>query len=311
VKIGSPTRYICKEHDTLVHLYQTVSPGIRATLPRPLDLVGWGSRIAAFEECLAGMSLFVKYNRTSPGTTTILGYADRALEWLVRFASDTRVTNAGAVACLSEIAGSRLWDTDHALRVADLVHNCCERLARPELRLAFTALHGDFWAGNLMFMDHNLTGVIDWEYALPVGETTADLFHFFLTFANYLDRVAPDRTRLRGSPSWGHLPADWLAAISPANASTLAKAMRFAFFDDNWFSRYAKERTALHLQQMATDPSLASDLFSLYLARQAALFYSITEEDAVPSKRLYYKEFIDLLTLWRMFSQESWLSSIA
>jgi len=311
VKVGSPFKYICREHETLINLYRMVSPQIRATLPRPLDMVEFDGRIAAFEECLDGITLFVRYNRSSHEASRGLDYADGALEWLVNFASDTRVTNSNSLACLSEVAGSRVWETSCAPGVADLVQECCERLARSELHLAFTAVHGDFWLGNLLFKDRTLTGVIDWEYAHAIGESTSDLFHFLLTFANYLDRMEADRTRLRRNPSWGQLPGDWLDVVPNASASTLAKAMRFVFFDDNWLARYAKERTARHLQKMATDPSLAVDLLSLYLARQAALFYSIVEEDLVPCKGLYYKEFLDLLTLWQVFSHGSWLSTLA
>jgi hypothetical protein len=301
---------LCSSPYRSVILYM-VSPQIRATLPRPLDIVEVGGRIAAFEECLDGMTLFVRHNRSSRQGSAILDYADRALEWLISFACDTQVTNSDWLAHLSEIASSSLWETSCASDVASLEHECCERLAGSGLQHGFAAVHGDFWAGNLMCKDRPLTGVIDWEYVHTIGENTSDLFHFLLTFANYLDRMEPDRTRLRCNPSWGQLPDDWLEAVSNANASTLIKAMKFVFYDDSWFARYAKARIAHHLQKMATDPSLATDLFSLCLARQASLFYSLAQEDLVPCKRLYYKEFVDLLTLWEVFSRGSWLSTLA
>jgi hypothetical protein len=309
VKVGFPVKYICREHEALSHLRQTVSASVRVALPRPLDMFEYGGRVAAFEECVDGITLFVKYNRSLHKDSKFFVYADQALEWLITFAAETKVSASVLPACLSEITSSKVWETCCPAAVTSLVQQCCERLGNSSLSLALTAGHGDFWMGNLLFRDHTLTGVIDWEYAYTAGESTSDLFHFLLTLANYLDRTEPDRTRLLDYPSWGQLPDDWLKVVT--NASTLVKAMRFVFFDDNCFARYAKDRTARHLQRIAIDPALAADLFSLYLARQASLFYSIAQEDLVPCCRPYYREFIDLLSLWQMHASKSWLSNLA
>ena len=309
VKLGSPSKYIREEHRFLGDLYPRVEPQIRVTLPRPLDIIEHDGRVAAFEECLDGTNLFVRYNRNPHKASAMIEHADRALEWLIAFANSTRATDTSSLACVPEIADSSLWKTSRASGIADFVRECCERLTRSLPASTFSAVHGDFWGGNLIFKDPMLSGVIDWEYARPLGESTSDLFHFLLTFANYLDRMESDRTRPRHNPTWGYLPSDWLDTITKTGASTLVKALRYTFFDDNWFSRYARERIARHLQAMAINLSLATDLFSLYLARQASVFYAVVQEYSAPCARPYYEDFVDLLTLWQMYSHESWLST--
>jgi thiamine kinase-like enzyme len=37
--------------------------------------------------------------------------------------------------------------------------------------------HGDFWAGNLLFVDGQLTGVVDWDSWEPAGVPGTDLLH--------------------------------------------------------------------------------------------------------------------------------------
>lgn len=46
-----------------------------------------------------------------------------------------------------------------------------------------TAVHGDFWTRNLLFVGQSLLGVVDWEGALPAGERWEDLFTLPLLYA--------------------------------------------------------------------------------------------------------------------------------
>lgn len=72
--------------------------------------------------------------------------------------------------------GSRIWELEQ-----ELVSELCE----PEIRIALKKLgepefnpvafrHGDYWPGNLLWQDGQLTGVIDWENA-NLGDPAFDL----------------------------------------------------------------------------------------------------------------------------------------
>jgi aminoglycoside phosphotransferase (APT) family kinase protein len=45
-----------------------------------------------------------------------------------------------------------------------------------------SAVHGDFWARNLLLADGALPFVVDWEHYAPRGGPATDLFHFPLTY---------------------------------------------------------------------------------------------------------------------------------
>lgn len=85
-----------------------------------------------------------------------------------------------------------------------------------------TLLHGDFWAGNLIWRDGQLVGVIDWEDA-EIGDPLSDLSVTRLEMLWLLGKDAMhDFTRLYQALmpqlDYGNLPHwDLFAALRPAN----------------------------------------------------------------------------------------------
>lgn len=49
-------------------------------------------------------------------------------------------------------------------------------------------VHGDFWPGNLLVTNGQVSGVIDWEMARPDAPATCDIARFALAYSLYLDR---------------------------------------------------------------------------------------------------------------------------
>jgi Phosphotransferase enzyme family len=74
-----------------------------------------------------------------------------------------------------------------------------------------TAVHGDFWAGNLLAAPRGLGGVVDWEAAATAGDPVRDLAHFALTYALYLDRSTRPGRPVAGHP--GLRSGEWGAGI--------------------------------------------------------------------------------------------------
>jgi hypothetical protein len=82
------------------------------------------------------------------------------------------------------------------------------------LRLARTAVHGDFWFGNLLMDNGEISGVVDWESASTSGEPLRDLARYALSYALYLDRHSAAGQSVSGHP--GLIAGEWGAGISYA-----------------------------------------------------------------------------------------------
>lgn len=61
-------------------------------------------------------------------------------------------------------------------------------------QVAATTVHGDFWFGNVLVQDGQVSGVVDWEHGARTGCPLRDPARFALSYSLYLDRhVAPGR----------------------------------------------------------------------------------------------------------------------
>src|SRR5439155_27292313 len=90
--------------------------------------------------------------------------------------------------------------------VADQLREVLDALAATTTRL--TAVHGDFWIGNLLTKDGAISGAVDWESGTIAGEPVRDLVRFALAYALYLDRHASAGEEIAGHPglragAWG------------------------------------------------------------------------------------------------------------
>jgi len=84
-----------------------------------------------------------------------------------------------------------------------------------------TAVHGDFWAGNLLVSGDRVTGVVDWEAGSTCGDPVGDLVRFALSYALYLDRHTRPGARVHGHP--GLRAGRWGAGVE------------YAIAGDGWF----------------------------------------------------------------------------
>lgn len=85
-----------------------------------------------------------------------------------------------------EAISARFGARDGAAADLAAVETLRRRLAA--VRVPAGVVHGDFWPGNLLVSNGEVSGVIDWEMARLDGPATCDLARFAVTYSLYLDR---------------------------------------------------------------------------------------------------------------------------
>lgn len=197
---------------------------LSSTLPRVVGTVELENRRALLMTAVSGVPMANAYNR-----------------WR-HTASRRKVTRDF---CMAEQWLRLLWNhTQRGRAPVDLDGGICARLALrfsgdPSLGAVLeglgalhedlgqrsgplTAVHGDFWYGNLLTLAGRISGVVDWESGTSCGQPVGDLARFALSYALYLDRhTAPGRS-VRGHPG--------------LSANRWGDGIRYAMSGDGWFA---------------------------------------------------------------------------
>jgi len=230
---------------------------LSATVPFVLDSLWHNGFPALVSTALPGVPMLVDYHRhghtAHPGTV-----ADDfacAAGWLTAFQTAT----AAGAAPLDLAPG--VEDTLRARRPGDPMLGELPAL-RARLRTheaPVTAVHGDFWMGNLLTHNGKLLGVVDWERFEPAGSPGRDLARFALTHAQYLDRHTRAGHRVAGHP--GLVPG---------------AAAAYVLTGGGWYPRLAREYLTDGLRRLGLPMSCARDLL---LAELAALTAEASDPD--------------------------------
>jgi hypothetical protein len=123
-----------------------------------------------------------------------------------------------------------------------------------------TAVHGDYWPGNLLLDRGRLCGVVDWERFEPAGSPVRDLARFALGYSSYLDRHACRRGRVPGHPA--------LRAGEPAGC------LRYALDGSGWYPDLVRGYLARGLARLGLPRGCGRDAV---LAEVAALAAEATD----------------------------------
>jgi hypothetical protein len=178
-----------REWNALAHVRQRLPEELRITLPQAL----WYGVEDGLESLVLSLvpgrpvyldmrNLLVPGRRVSP-------HLEAASLWLSRFHEATEDTerpldpeaDLPEEAALRErirAAGGCTDPSGH--EELDWYLRLRERLTHDPIPTS--AVHGDFWARNLLLGDGALPFVVDWEHYGPRGGPTTDLFHFPLTY---------------------------------------------------------------------------------------------------------------------------------
>ena len=169
------------------------------TIPRVVELVEHRGRTALVTNALSGVPLSRLYvERRHTGSARLVA-RDFAVvgEWLRRFQDATATVSGPETRTrIADTIRERFADDTgaaaDAVQVAEL-----EAKVSAQARIG-TAVHGDFWFGNVLVCNDCVTGVVDWEAAAVCGDPTRDVVRFALSYALYLDRRTRRDKRVRG-----------------------------------------------------------------------------------------------------------------
>ncbi len=218
-----------REGRMLVELRRMQLDGLTRTLPRYVESVPVDAgRTALVSTALPGAPMSVAYHEWlhTARRACVHRDFDLALGWLARFQAAT----AHGVAPLSwadEVADQLRARWDGHPRLADAL----ARVGSAQHRFAGaqaprTAVHGDFWCGNVLVHDGSVAGVVDWEAGAAQGCPLRDVARFVLSYVLYLDR---------------HTRTDHVVLGHPRLRRTgAAPGVRYALLGSGWLPRTAR-----------------------------------------------------------------------
>ena len=177
-------------------------------------------------------------------------------DWLTRFQSATAglprpIDMDGGV---NEILRSRFADDSNFAGVIQRLRTTLVRLSASQT--PSTAVHGDFWFGNILTIGEEVSGVIDWEAGSISGEPIRDVVRFALTYALYLDRHSPVGGRVAGHR--GLRTGVWGSGIE------------FALEGEGWFPGLIRTFIRDSLTRLGADPERWRDAALAGIAEVAA-----------------------------------------
>ena len=201
---------IASERRVLAELHSFLPDVVLGTIPALAQLPDMPARPALITTALTGVPMSTRYHTWRHLATAAAIRADfSAVErWLSRFQATTTGTpspldmDGGAI----EVLTQRFADDPRMKGTMGRLEAIHRRLRTSTS--ARTAVHGDFWFGNILMVGNDVSGVVDWEAGNKCGEPVRDLIRFALTFALYLDRHSRPGQRVAGhrnltAGAWG------------------------------------------------------------------------------------------------------------
>lgn len=238
------SRAVEAEADLLEALHQQGWESVRRTVPRLLGRDQRDGLVSASFTVAPGMPMRTLYHRwlhtARPAAVTRDFTA--AARWLAELQRDSAGADGGLGLLRDGLARLELrWPGDPRVRrVHDRLAPVAARLAGTGCRR--TAVHGDFWHGNLLVADDAVAGVVDWEHGALQGDPTRDVARFALGYALYLDRHTPE-----GLPVPGHrglVAGRWGAGVE------------HALHGRGWFPALVQDFTRTALGRLGVPPQL-------------------------------------------------------
>ncbi|HJP79280.1 MAG TPA: aminoglycoside phosphotransferase family protein [Pseudonocardiaceae bacterium] len=248
---------------------------LTATVPAVVDTVRHNGFPALVTTALPGTPMLVDYHRHGhiAHPRTAAGDFSRAARWLAVFQSATR----SGFAPLDLAPGTE--ETLRERRPGDPMLAELPRLRSRlrQYRAPRTAVHGDFWLGNLLTHERKLTGVVDWERFEPAGSPGRDLARFALAHAQYLDRhTRPGHRVLPGHPE--------------LTAGVPGAALSYVLSGTGWYPRLVRGYLAGGLRRLGLPLASARDLL---LAELAALVAEATDADFADAQATAFQRVVE------------------
>ncbi len=233
---------IADERRVLSGLHARLPATMLALIPRASDLLDVEGRPILVATALPGSPMATRYHGWRHVATPSAVQADfRMVEaWLASFQSATAgpsmpidMDGGTTEALRRRFANDPSLDT--VLARLSAIYGRLNRTTTPR-----TAVHGDFWFGNLLVVGDEISGVIDWEAGSSCGEPVRDLVRFATTYALYLDRHSPPGGRVAGHR--GLRTGVWGSGIE------------FAVNGKGWFPELLRKFVRDGLSRLGADP---------------------------------------------------------
>ena len=257
-------RAVEAEARLLVDLRDHRLPHVAETLPQVVDVVEFEGRPAVVTTALPGAPMttfYLRWRHTSSSARVAADFA--AVEsWLADFQRGT----VGALTSLDMDGGVR-WRLCSRFSDDERLDADLDRLAEiyaglRENAVPRTAVHGDFWLGNVLLAGGRPSGVVDWEAGATSGEPVRDLVRFALMYALYLDC----RTRA----------GRWVVGHPGLRADQWGAGVAYALDGAGWFPELFRRFLGDGLARLGASSACWRDAALAGIAEIAAL----TDDDA-------------------------------
>jgi hypothetical protein len=214
-----------------------------STVPRYVSSLAVDGRPVLVSTAVPGTPMSVAYHRFghTARPTAVRRDFEAAFDWLGDF--QTATSRAGSAAdwpalVLEKV--SRRWDGHPALPAA-LARLAVAHAGLAGQRPPATAVHGDYWFGNVLVTNGTVTGVVDWEAASSQGSPLADAARFVLSYGLYLDRHTRPGRRVLGHPG--------------LRRHGFAPGIEHAVCGAGWFPDLVRETLRARLTGLGVDPT--------------------------------------------------------
>jgi aminoglycoside phosphotransferase (APT) family kinase protein len=229
------------------------------TVPRVVTVVDFAGRPAMVTSAVPGMPIaasYLRWRHTASRERVAADFA-AAAAWLAELQAET----AGELAPL-DLAGGVSARLRERFGDDELLGSDLERLAEMHQRLnknlvRRTAVHGDFWPGNVLLSAGRVTGVVDWEAGSLAGEPVRDIVRFALMYALYLDRRTRPGRRVKGHRE--------------LRAEAWGAGVEYGLDGDGWFPRLFRRFLCHGLSRLGAAPECWRDAVLAGIAEVAAL----------------------------------------
>jgi aminoglycoside phosphotransferase (APT) family kinase protein len=237
-----------REGRMLVEIRRLGLGSLAATVPRYVESLTVDGRPVLVATAVPGTPMAQSYHRFghTARPASVRRDFEAALSWLTAFQTTTSRAETAPDwpdQVLEAVRGR--WDGHRALPAA------VERLQQARTSLAgapvpTTAVHGDFWFGNLLTEAGAVSGVVDWEAAAPHGSPLPDLARFVISYGLYLDRHTGPGRRVLGHAGLSR------TGLTPGIAYTLCGS--------GWFPALARRMLARHIAGLGMPPACWYDV---------------------------------------------------
>ncbi|MFF4055881.1 phosphotransferase family protein [Streptomyces sp. NPDC001668] len=226
----------------------------RSAVPAVVGLLRHDGLPALATTALPGVPMLVAYHRPGHHARPAPVRADfaAAAAWLAALQSVTAGESAPLdfAPGVAEVLGPRL-DDERAREELRALRRRLRRYCAP-----LTAVHGDFWPGNILVRDGRVSGVVDWEHARTAGSPLSDPARFVVAYSEYLDRRTRPGHRVPGHPG--------LVSGQPG------AALAYALDGTGWYPRLVRGFLAAALRRFGLPPACGRDAVLAELAAVAA-----------------------------------------